>query len=129
MRLRKSARTQSSGDFEHQSWHTHRNRYDRPADICIEVISDESVIRDYGDKFAEYEKAGVREYWVIDPIRSVCHFYRLNEAKVYEHHLAGDADNYQTPLLLGLLVHVPTLWQETLPNFFAIGETVQAMVK
>jgi Uma2 family endonuclease len=54
-----------------------------PADICIEVVSRESVTRDYGDKFAEYEQAGVQEYWIIDPVRQTCHFYRLHPAQHY----------------------------------------------
>ncbi len=98
-----------------------------PADICIEVVSPESVARDYGDKFAEYEKAGVREYWIIDPIRQRCQFNRLNEAGVYAA-IAADADsNYHTPLLPRLVVHVPTFWQENLPGFYAIGQAVEAM--
>ncbi|MEO8393884.1 MAG: Uma2 family endonuclease, partial [Chloroflexota bacterium] len=32
---------------------------DGPADICIEVVSEESVERDHGDKFREYEQGGV----------------------------------------------------------------------
>jgi len=28
-----------------------------------------------------------------------------------------------------LALHVPTLWQEPLPDFFAIGEAVRAMVE
>lgn len=42
-------------------------RVNGPADLAIEVVSDDSVIRDRMVKFAEYEAAGVREYWVIDP--------------------------------------------------------------
>lgn len=38
-----------------------------PADICIEIVSPESVTRDRGEKFSEYEQAGVTEYWIIDP--------------------------------------------------------------
>ena len=53
------------------------------ADICIEVVSKESTARDYGDKFDEYEQGGVREYWIIDPIRQECRFNRLNDAGVY----------------------------------------------
>src|SRR5262245_39068157 len=34
------------------------------ADLAIEVISDESVGRDRGDKFYEYQEGGVREYWI-----------------------------------------------------------------
>jgi Uma2 family endonuclease len=29
------------------------------ADICIEIVSEESVARDYGDKLKEYQRAGV----------------------------------------------------------------------
>lgn len=97
-----------------------------PADICIEVVSPESVARDYGDKFAEYEKAGVREYWIIDPIRQRVQFNRL-DGDVYNA-VALDADErYHTPLLPKLTVHVPTFWEDELPGFFAIGQAVQAM--
>lgn len=37
------------------------------ADLVIEIIFPESVRRDRYEKFDEYEEAGVREYWIIDP--------------------------------------------------------------
>ena len=42
------------------------DRLDGPADLVIEVISDDSARRDRSDKFDEYQKHGVREYWMID---------------------------------------------------------------
>src|SRR5215471_2020422 len=42
-------------------------RLSGPADLVVEVISDDSVSRDRADKFYEYQSAGVREYWIIDP--------------------------------------------------------------
>lgn len=50
----------------------HRHQIDErqlngPADLIIEVISPESVSRDRGEKFYEYQTGGVREYWIIDP--------------------------------------------------------------
>ncbi len=42
-------------------------RIDGPADLVIEIISNESVTRDRADKFYEYQAGGVREYWIIDP--------------------------------------------------------------
>ncbi len=36
------------------------------ASLVVEVVSPESVRRDYKEKREEYEKAGVCEYWVID---------------------------------------------------------------
>jgi Uma2 family endonuclease len=38
-------------------------------DLIMEVVSPDSVVRDWHDKYREYERAGVREYWVIDRIK------------------------------------------------------------
>lgn len=35
-------------------------------DLIIGIVSPDSSVRDWREKFIEYEKAGVREYWVID---------------------------------------------------------------
>ncbi|RMF78001.1 MAG: Uma2 family endonuclease, partial [Chloroflexi bacterium] len=66
------------------------------ADICIEIVSQESVARDYGDKFAEYEAAGVREYWLFDPIRQATHFHRLNEDGHYKEQQPDEDGYYST---------------------------------
>jgi Uma2 family endonuclease len=98
-----------------------------PADICIEIVSPESASRDYGDKFVEYEKAGVREYWIFDPIRQRCQFNHLGVSDIYVDVFPDAMGYYRTPLLPRLALHVPTLWQKDMPGFFAIGETVRAM--
>jgi len=101
---------------------------DGPADICIEIVSPESVERDHGDKFAEYEKGGVPEYWIIDAIHRDTRFYRLNDDGVYIRQTEDADGNYRTPNLPGLVLHVPTLWQDDLPGPIAIGELVKAML-
>lgn len=53
---------------------------DGPADLVVEVISPESSSRDRGEKFYEYEEAGVREYWLIDPQREQVEFYQFSIA-------------------------------------------------
>jgi Uma2 family endonuclease len=56
---------------------------DGAADIVIELVSPESVHRDYGEKLYEYEQAGVPGYWIIDPLlpnhpaRMICAFGNL----------------------------------------------------
>jgi Uma2 family endonuclease len=37
-------------------------------DLVIEVVSPDSQLRDYHQKYAEYEQAGVREYWIVNPM-------------------------------------------------------------
>lgn len=100
---------------------------DGPADIVIEVVSTECIARDYGEKYHEYEQVGVPEYWIIDPLKKECRFYQRNARHAYV--LQDVEDEYQTAQLPGLIVHVPTLWQDNLPGPIAIGKAVQAMLE
>lgn len=57
---------------------------DGPADLAIEILSPESMGRDRGEKFYEYEGAGIPEYWLIDPQTQRAEFYQLDEAGRYQ---------------------------------------------
>ena len=106
-----------------------------PADICIEIVSPESMQRDYTEKLEEYEKGGVGEYWVLDPMRRDARFYRQAERANPDDpplfiSCPVDADgNYQTPALPGLVLHVPTLWRDPLPGVAETYAMVEAMLK
>jgi Uma2 family endonuclease len=50
-----------------------------PADLAVEITSPESLSRDRGEKFVEYEAAGVAEYWLIDPLRRQAEVYHLGD--------------------------------------------------
>lgn len=51
--------------------------FDGAADLVIEVVSPESLVRDTQEKFEEYETAGVKEYWIIDYNRRTADFLRF----------------------------------------------------
>ncbi len=40
-----------------------------PPVLAVEVVSPESIKRDYQIKLREYAQAGVPEYWIIDPLQ------------------------------------------------------------
>jgi Uma2 family endonuclease len=101
---------------------------DGPADICIEVVSPESGERDHGEKFIEYEKAGVPEYWILDKLRKEARFYHLSESGFYIPQKPDAEGNYRTPALPQFVLHVSTLWQEKLPGPIAIAKAVQSMI-
>lgn len=96
------------------------------ADICIEIISKESTKRDRGDKFTEYELAGVREYWLFDSVRKQTSFFRRIEGSFIQQFEDADG-NYTTPLLPDLQIHVPTLW-DILPGPRAIVLAIEEML-
>jgi Uma2 family endonuclease len=99
------------------------------ADICIEIVSPDSVEIDYGKKFKEYEQAGVAEYWLFDPIRQDVLFYRRNDEGLFQRHNEDTNGNYVTPLLPQFALHVPTLWRDSLPNVVEVGELIKQMIK
>lgn len=106
-----------------------KNTYmDGAPDICVEIVSEESTARDYGDKFAEYEAGGVPEYWILDSLRQETHFYRLGEQKRYVRQLEDEQGYYRTETLPGLALHVPTLWQDALPDPLTTADAVKAML-
>lgn len=43
-----------------------RGRVEGPPDLAIEIVSPESVERDYKKKRKQYQRFGVAEYWIID---------------------------------------------------------------
>lgn len=52
-------------------------------DLIIEVTSYGTNKEDRKDKYAEYEKAGVREYWIVDPDEQTIEVFAL-EKEAYE---------------------------------------------
>ncbi len=88
---------------------------DGPADVAIEIISPESINRDRGEKFVEYESAGVLEYWLLDPIREQADFYRLGADDRYHPVLPDDEGIYRSEVVKGFWLRVSWLWQEPMP--------------
>lgn len=88
-----------------------------PADLVIEVVSEESAARDRSEKFDEYEDAGVREYWIIDsrPNRQRADFYVLDANGRYRPVLVSDDGIYRSTVLEGFWLDVKWLWQKD-PN-------------
>ncbi|MCX6360361.1 MAG: Uma2 family endonuclease [Armatimonadetes bacterium] len=81
-----------------------------PADLVVEVVSPESRVRDRGDKFYEYEQAGVREYWIIDSDRKRAEFYRLGGDGAYEPAQPTADGRYESAVIAGLWIRVGWLW-------------------
>lgn len=52
-------------------------------DVAVEVVSRESRSRDYGTKKLTYQRAGVSEYWIIDPLHDRVEFHRLQSKRYF----------------------------------------------
>jgi Uma2 family endonuclease len=95
-----------------------------PADLVVEIVSEESGSRDRVHKYAEYERAGVREYWIIDPRpgrQETDLFHRSSEGR-YEPIELDEQGNFHSMVLTGFWLRPSWLWQEPLPDPLLILE-------
>ena len=82
------------------------------ADSVVEVISPDDPKRDTEDKFQEYAKAGITEYWLIDPRDNSLTLYTLPEgAESYKELETLTSDEACSQLLEGFCVEVDSLFQ------------------
>ncbi len=85
-----------------------------PADLVVEVISPGSRNTDRGEKFYEYEAAGVPEYWMLDPLVKRAEFHVLDDG---HYRPAPRADGVFTSRVLPQLsLPVDWLWQDPKPS-------------
>jgi len=94
---------------------------DGAADLAVEIISPESIGRDRGEKFVEYEAAKIREYWLIDPERKQAEFYRLNADGFYQL-IQTPEGVFRSEVLPEFFLRVEWLWQAQLPTLQALKE-------
>ena len=90
-----------------------------PADLVIEIVSEESQARDRGEKFNEYEKGDVGEYWILDPARNRADFYLRDMAGVLRTQiptiLADGSETYRCATIPSIVISLGWLWQRPMP--------------
>lgn len=91
-----------------------RGYVDGPPDLVIEIVSPESIERDYNVKRLRYEEAGVEEYWIIDPDESQATFLRRG-ANGRLNEVMPDGTIFRSTVLPGFGLDVQWLWQRPLP--------------
>lgn len=96
------------------------NYLDGAADLVIEIVSPVSIVRDTQDKFEEYEAAGVKEYWIIDPNRRTANFYGFGENGKYKLLPISPDGEFTSRVIEGLWINTEWLWHEPLPNLMDV---------
>jgi Uma2 family endonuclease len=98
-----------------------RTFLDGPAELAIEIVSPESALRDRGAKYGEYETAGVREYWIIDPDQQRADFFTLIDNR-YER-IRPDANGIIRSMVFpDFWIVVDWLWQRPMPAILRVLE-------
>lgn len=95
-----------------------RRRLEGPADLVVEIVSDESVRRDRSEKLKEYQEAGVAEYWIVDARDGKEEFvpYRLAADGMYEAAPLDADGRYSAATVPGFWLRPAWLWMDPLPE-------------
>ncbi|MDE3091156.1 MAG: Uma2 family endonuclease [Chloroflexota bacterium] len=100
------------------------NHVEGAPDLVMEIVSPDSLARDWRDKYLEYEAAGVREYWIIEPMAERVEAYTLGfvvsaqpngEDKHYAR-IDEEDDAIHSTALPGFYLKPAWLWQDPLPK-------------
>jgi Uma2 family endonuclease len=106
----------------------HDSYLEGPADLIVEVLSEESTARDRGEKFVDYEAAGVREYWILDPLRELVNLYIVGPDGRFDEFRPNTAGRLRSRALKGFVLDTNLLWRKTLPTVVESVELVQGMI-
>ncbi len=97
-----------------------------PADLIVEIVSEDDPRRDLHEKYAEYEAAGVREYWCIDSWsgkRTVNIFVRDQVTGRYAEVPLSDG-RFRSTVLPGFFLRPEWPWDEAAQPLRCVAEIV-----
>lgn len=80
------------------------------ADLVMEVVSEDDPDRDYVDKRAEYARAGIPEYWIVDPRNRTITLLVLKGRAYTERGAYKDGDEVASIFLRGFAVQVTAVF-------------------
>lgn len=84
-------------------------------DLAVEIVSPESIERDYEKKRDQYESAGVEEYWIIDDIEKKVTLLRLDGKGKYRE-VRPRQGILRSRVLKGFWLDTAWLWQRPFPD-------------
>ncbi len=73
-------------------------------DMAVEILSPSTSSYDKLQKFNAYLRAGVREYWIVDPIDRTINVYLLRDGEYYAR-VYGETDDVPVSVLSGLSIN------------------------
>ncbi|HUO10454.1 MAG TPA: Uma2 family endonuclease [Phycisphaerae bacterium] len=83
-------------------------------DLVLEIVSPDSIERDYKEKFNDYQISGIPEYWIIDPLKRIVTANQLVKGKYRR--IAEKAGAVHSAALPGFFIKPAWLWEHPLPK-------------
>lgn len=94
---------------DNSNCHLIDNYWHGAPDLVIEILSPGTTRRDRDAKYSLYEKAGVREYWIVDAQELYIEVYVLQAGKFTRQGIYGLGNSFVSPALNGLTLSLDAL--------------------
>ena len=82
------------------------NRIKGAPDLVVEILSPTTAYYDLRHKKNIYEKSGVKEYWILDPIQKILEIYSNKENKFFLQSEYKQTDIAKSPLIQDLEINL-----------------------
>jgi len=86
------------------------SRIEGTPDLVVEILSQSTATRDRKLKRATYQKAGVREYWIVDPFEQKVEQLVLQDG-IYKP--LPPSNHLELTIIENVTVRLENVWQET----------------
>lgn len=93
----------------------HSGGVEGPPDLAVEIVSPESVERDYDKKRRQYQRFKIPEYWIIDEHERKVMLLRLDARGKYRE-VAPRKGIFHSQALEGFWLNPEWLWRRPLPD-------------
>jgi Uma2 family endonuclease len=101
-----------------------RDHVEGPPDLVLEIVSPDSVERDYYLKRELYERHGISEYWIVDEMEQSVTLLRYKQGKYRE--VRPRKGELHSKVLTGFWLRPEWLWQEPRPDEIETLEQILA---
>ena len=81
-------------------------------DLVVEILSPSTASRDWRDKLDLYERHGVAEYWLVDPVSEIVWVFQLVDGALVQVGMYSVGDTLTSPLLEGFALKLGLVFGE-----------------
>jgi Uma2 family endonuclease len=96
-----------------------RRQVNGPPDLAVEIVSPDSIDRDFILKRQVYQTAGVPEYWIVDEMEEQVYLLRLDREGHY-HDVRPRKGRLASRVLPGFWIEPAWLWSDPRPKLRAV---------
>jgi Uma2 family endonuclease len=94
-----------------------------PPDFALEIVSPDSILRDYQFKRELYELAGVKEYWIVDQLKQRVTALRLGHQGKFRA-IRTVNGCLRSQVIEGFRLQTTWLWKKPLPSELKTLESI-----